>query len=72
VKEFKLYMQMDYWRAGPDSRMVEVAQQAEQLGYDAIFTKDRLPAWRESPVTALLVNNHNWSHTRCIPELVLG
>ena len=72
MKELELGLQMGYWGAGPDRRMVEVAQQAEQLGYDAIFTKDRPPAWRESPVTALLVNNRNLSHMRSLAELALG
>jgi len=72
VKELKLGVQMDYWRAAPDPRMAEVAQQAEQLGYEAIFTKDRPPAWRASSVTLLLVNNRNLSHTISLAELVLG
>jgi|TARA_B100000809_G_C14656902_1_gene358097 alkanesulfonate monooxygenase SsuD/methylene tetrahydromethanopterin reductase-like flavin-dependent oxidoreductase (luciferase family) len=72
VKELKLGLQMGYLGAGPDPRMVEVAQQAEQLGYDVIFTKDRPSAWRESPVTALLANNRNLSHVRSLVELALG
>lgn len=72
MKELKLSLQMGYWGAGPDPRMVEVAQQAEQLGYDAIFTKDRLSAWKESLVTALLVNNRNLSHMRSLAGLALG
>jgi F420-dependent oxidoreductase-like protein len=34
--------------------------------------KDRLLAWRESPVTSLLVNNRDLSHMRSVAELVLG
>jgi len=49
-----------------------VAQQAEQLGCDINFTKDRPPAWRKPPVTTLLVNNRNLSHTRSLAALLLG
>ena len=72
MKELKLGVQMNYWRAVPDPRMAEVAQQAEQLGCDVNFTKDRPPAWREPPVTTLLVNNRNLSHTRSLAALLLG
>jgi alkanesulfonate monooxygenase SsuD/methylene tetrahydromethanopterin reductase-like flavin-dependent oxidoreductase (luciferase family) len=72
VKELKLGLQMDYWGAAPDPRVAEVAQQAEQLGYEAIFTKDRPPAWRASSVTLLLVNNRHSPHLISLPELVLG
>ena len=42
MKDLKLGMQLGYWGAGPDPRMVSVAQEAERLGYDAIFTAE---AW---------------------------
>jgi len=43
-------MQMGYWGAGPDPRMVAVAQEAERLGYDAIFTAE---AWGSDVFTPL-------------------
>ncbi|MAQ09477.1 MAG: hypothetical protein CMQ11_06555 [Gammaproteobacteria bacterium] len=72
VKELKQGLQMDYWGVAPDPRAAEVAQQAEQLGNEAIFTKDLPPARRASSVTPLLVNNRNLSHTISLAELVLG
>lgn len=41
---------MGYWGAGPDPRMVEVAQEAERLGYDALFTAE---AWGSDVFTPL-------------------
>ncbi|MBL6688573.1 MAG: LLM class F420-dependent oxidoreductase [Pseudomonadales bacterium] len=50
MKDLKLGMQMGYWGAGPDPRMVAVAQEAERLGYDAIFTAE---AWGSDVFTPL-------------------
>ena len=50
MKDLKLGMQMGYWGAGPDPRMVPVAQEAERLGYDAIFTAE---AWGSDVFTPL-------------------
>ena len=50
MKDLKLGMQMGYWGAGPDPRMVSVAQEAERLGYDAIFTAE---AWGSDVFTPL-------------------
>lgn len=38
--ELKLGLQMGYWGAGPNPNMVEIAQEAEKLGYDAVFTAE--------------------------------
>ena len=46
----KLGLQLGYWGAGPDPRMVNIAQEAEQLGYDAIFTAE---AWGSDVFTPL-------------------
>ena len=35
-------LQMGYWGADPDPRMIDIVQQAERLGYDAVFTAE---AW---------------------------
>ena len=51
MKDLKLGMQMGYWGAGPDPRMVSVAQEAERLGYDAIFTAE---AWGSDVFTPLV------------------
>ena len=50
MKDLKLGMQMGYWGAGPDPRMIPVAQEAERLGYDAIFTAE---AWGSDVFTPL-------------------
>ncbi len=50
MEQLKLGLQMGYWGAGPDPRMVEVAQEAERLGYDAIFTAE---AWGSDVFTPL-------------------
>ena len=56
----KLGLQLGYWGAGPDPRMVNIAQEAEQLGYDAIFTAE---AWGSDVFTPL-----SWigAHTKTI------
>lgn len=46
----KLGIQMGYWGAGPNPNMVGIAQQAERLGYDAIFTAE---AWGSDVFTPL-------------------
>lgn len=46
----KIGLQLGYWGAGPDPKMVEVAQEAERLGYDAIFTAE---AWGSDVFTPL-------------------
>ena len=38
----KLGLQLGYWGAGPDPRVVGLAQEAEKLGFDAVFTAE---AW---------------------------
>ena len=50
MKDLKLGMRMGYWGAGPDPRMIPVAQEAERLGYDAIFTAE---AWGSDVFTPL-------------------
>ncbi len=48
--ELKLGLQMGYWGAGPNPKMVEIAQEAERLGYDAVFTAE---AWGSDAFTPL-------------------
>jgi F420-dependent oxidoreductase-like protein len=50
VGNLKLGIQMGYWGAGPNPKMVEIAQLAERLGYDAIFTAE---AWGSDVFTPL-------------------
>ena len=38
--DLKLGVQLGYWGAGPNPQMVSIAQEAERLGYDAIFTAE--------------------------------
>lgn len=38
--KLKLGIQLGYWGAGPNPKMLDVAKAAEQLGYDAIFTAE--------------------------------
>ena len=40
MSDLKLGVQMGYWGAGPNPKMVKIAQEAEALGYDAIFTAE--------------------------------
>ena len=39
MSDLKLGLQTGYWGAGPDPRMVDIAQEAERLGYDASFRR---------------------------------
>ncbi len=48
--DLKIGLQMGYWGAGPDPRMVEIAQEAKKLGYDAVFTAE---AWGSDVFTPL-------------------
>ncbi|HEY5646925.1 MAG TPA: LLM class F420-dependent oxidoreductase [Pseudomonadales bacterium] len=50
MKDLKLGLQTGYWGAGPDPNMVKVAQEAERLGYDALFTAE---AWGSDVFTPL-------------------
>ncbi len=50
MKDLKLGLQMGYWGAGPDPNMVAIAQEAEKLGYDAVFTAE---AWGSDAFTPL-------------------
>lgn len=43
-------MQLGYWGAAPDPQMLRMAQEAERLGYDAIFTAE---AWGSDVFTPL-------------------
>ncbi len=60
MPKLKLGIQMGYWGAGPNPDMVEIAQQAEALGYDALFTAE---TWGSDCFTPL-----SWigAHTRRI------
>ena len=51
MSELKLGLQTGYWGAGPDPRMVDIAQEAERLGYDAIFTAE---AWGSDVFLSLI------------------
>ena len=46
----KLGLQLGYWGAGPDPRVVGLAQEAERLGFDAVFTAE---AWGSDVFTPL-------------------
>lgn len=48
--DLKLGLQLGYWGAGPNPKMVEMAQEAEKLGYDAVFTAE---AWGSDVFTPL-------------------
>ncbi len=50
MKDLKLGLQLGYWGAGPDPRTVALAQEAERLGYDAVFTAE---AWGSDVFTPL-------------------
>ncbi len=50
MTELKLGIQMGYWGAGPNPEMVSMAQEAERLGYDSVFTAE---AWGSDVFTPL-------------------
>lgn len=50
MADLKIGLQMGYWGAGPDPSMVQIAQEAESLGYDAVFTAE---AWGSDVFTPL-------------------
>ena len=48
--DLKIGLQLGYWGAGPDPKLVNIAQEAEKLGYDAVFTAE---AWGSDVFTPL-------------------
>jgi F420-dependent oxidoreductase-like protein len=50
MKDLKLGLQLGYWGAAPNPDMVGIAQEAEKLGYDAVFTAE---AWGSDVFTPL-------------------
>lgn len=50
MSDIKLGLQLGYWGAGPNPNMVEMAQEAEKLGFDAVFTAE---AWGSDVFTPL-------------------
>lgn len=50
MADLKLGIQLGYWGAGPNPNMVTMAQAAERLGYDAVFTAE---AWGSDVFTPL-------------------
>lgn len=48
--DLKLGLQLGYWGAGPNPDVVKIAQEAERLGYDAVFTAE---AWGSDVFTPL-------------------
>jgi len=50
AKDLKLGLQLGYWAAGPPEGFVEIAQEAETLGYDRVFTAE---AWGSDAFTPL-------------------
>ena len=48
--DLKIGLQMGYWGAAPNPKMVDIAQEAERLGYDAVFTAE---AWGSDVFTPL-------------------
>ena len=48
--DLKIGLQLGYWGAGPDPKLVNIAQEAEKLGYDALFTAE---AWGSDVFTPL-------------------
>jgi F420-dependent oxidoreductase-like protein len=46
----KLGLQLGYWGAGPPENLIGIAQEAERLGFDAIFTAE---AWGSDAFTPL-------------------
>ncbi len=50
MQDLKLGMQLGYWGAGPNPNMVPMAQEAERLGFDIVFTAE---AWGSDVFTPL-------------------
>jgi F420-dependent oxidoreductase-like protein len=50
MRELKLGLQLGYWGAQPPENLIDTAQEAERLGYDAIFTAE---AWGSDAFTPL-------------------
>ena len=50
MDDLKIGLQLGYWGAGPDPKLVSIAQEAEKLGYDAVFTAE---AWGSDVFTPL-------------------
>lgn len=50
MQDMKLGMQLGYWGAGPNPNMVDMAQEAEHLGFDIVFTAE---AWGSDVFTPL-------------------
>jgi len=50
TKQLKLGLQLGYWQDKPTPGFVEIAQQAEHLGYDIVFTAE---AWGSDAFTPL-------------------
>ena len=50
MSDLKIGLQLGYWGAGPDPKLVNIAQEAEKLGYDAVFTAE---AWGSDVFTPL-------------------
>jgi F420-dependent oxidoreductase-like protein len=50
MADLKLGVQLGYWGAAPPADLIGTAQQAERLGYDAIFTAE---AWGSDALTPL-------------------
>ncbi len=48
--DLKLGLQLGYWGAAPDPNMIPMVQEAERLGYDAVFTAE---AWGSDVFTPL-------------------
>jgi len=50
AKDLRLGLQLGYWGAGPPSDFVAMAQEAESLGFDSVFTAE---AWGSDAFTPL-------------------
>ena len=50
MKEMKLGLQLGYWGALPPPDVVGIAQEAEKLGYDIVYTAE---AWGSDAFTPL-------------------
>jgi len=61
MRDLKIGLQMGYWGAGPNPNMIPIAQEAEKLGYDAIFTAE---AWGSDVFTPLAWIGANTSRIR--------